>query len=95
MRQTIVKKPRKAKLKPAVQDKPSKPKPTGLSKSDPEFYSKLGRISAARRNISSEVFSQWAKLSHVGRTSYHGGRKKKNVTVAEPDRNSKPASDNS
>jgi len=95
MRQTIVKKPRKAKLKPAVQEKPSKPKPTGLSKSDPEFYSKLGQISAKRRNISSEVFSEWARRSHKNRTEYHGGRKKKNVTVVEPNGNSESTSDKS
>jgi hypothetical protein len=50
-----------------------------LSKKDPDFYRKIGLISVKRRALSSEDYSEMAKASHVNRTEYHGGRKKKVV----------------
>lgn len=68
-------------IKPSVKKSSSKPKPT-LSKSDPNYYSKIGTISAARRKLDSEYFSEMARLSHgknSKRDGYHGGRKKKDA----------------
>jgi hypothetical protein len=80
MRKSVVKKLKQLEVKQAVQSSQSKPKPTGLSKSDPNYYSKIGKISAARRQMTSEEFSHMAKLSHVNRTEYHGGRPKKDAS---------------
>lgn len=49
--------------KPLVKEKPSKPK-VKLSKADPAFFSKLGSVSAEKRNLPSSTFSQMAALSH-------------------------------
>jgi hypothetical protein len=50
----------------------------GLSKSDPEYFKKIGQISAKKRKMSSEDFAAMAKLSHPRpKGSYKGGRKKK------------------
>lgn len=49
--------------KPLVKSEPSKPK-VALSKSDPDFFSKLGEISAKRRNLPSDTFSAMAAASH-------------------------------
>lgn len=53
-------------------------KPVKLSKSDPNYYSKIGQISAAKRQMTKEQFSAMAKKSHLNRParSYKGGRKK-------------------
>lgn len=79
MRKTIVKKPRKAEIKQAVKSVASKPAKTGLKKTDPNYYSKIGTISAKKRKLPKEFFSQMAKASHKNRTEYRGGRKKKEV----------------
>lgn len=50
-----------------------------LSKKDPDFYAKIGAISAAKRKLSPEFFSDMARKSHINRTEYHGGRKKKDA----------------
>lgn len=56
----------------------SKPAATKLNKSDPDFYSKIGQISAQKRlkKQGTNYYSNLAKLSHP-RASYNGGRKKK------------------
>lgn len=79
MKKALVKKPRNLELK-TVQATPSKPVKTGLSKSDPDYYRKIGLISAQRRqesgSITSEQLSEWARKSHKNRTDYSkGGRK--------------------
>ena len=70
---------KKQAIKKAVKQTPSKPT-LKLSKDDPNYYSKIGAISAAQRKLNSDYFSTMAVLSH-GKTSkrdgYHGGRKKK------------------
>jgi hypothetical protein len=70
---------KKATIKKAVKKSPSKPK-IKLSKSDPNYFAKIGAISAARRKLNSTYFSDMAKKSHgpdSARDGYHGGRKKK------------------
>jgi hypothetical protein len=68
MKKANTKKLRSLDIKPAVKKIPSKPKKTtGLSKSDPDYYSKIGAISAAKRKISSETFADWARRSHEAR----------------------------
>lgn len=50
-----------------------------LSKSDPDFYKKLGEISAKKRKLPKSFFSKMAEKSHgpdSNRDGYHGGRKK-------------------
>jgi hypothetical protein len=72
---------KKAAVKKAV----TKPK-VKLSKQDPNYYAKIGAISAAKRKLSKDYFSQMAKLSHgenSARDGYHGGRKKKDATEAQ------------
>lgn len=78
MKPLKTKKLRALDIKAEVKKTPSKPaKKTGLSKADPDYYKKIGQISAAKRKISSEQFSEWAKLSHPRkRSGYRGGRKK-------------------
>jgi hypothetical protein len=74
------KKPRTVTRKSAVQAKPSKPvRKVKLSKKDPNYYSKIGKISAKKRKLGSEYFSDMARASHVNRTEYRGGRKKKDA----------------
>lgn len=79
MRKTIVKKLKKQTVKAGVKDSPSKPIKTGLSKSDPDYFKKIGLISAQKRQLSSEQMSLMAKASHP-RQSYHGGRPKKEAS---------------
>ncbi len=73
---------KKATIKKAVKKTPSKPK-VKLSKTDPNYYAKIGAISAARRKLNSDYFSNMAKKSHpsnnpdADRAGYFGGRKKK------------------
>lgn len=66
-----VKKLKKVTLKPAVKTQASKPVSTGLKKTDPEFYKKVGLISAAKRKesgtITHEQLSAWAHKSHERR----------------------------
>lgn len=77
MKKATPKKVRTVDIKPAVNKTPTKPrKKTGLSKSDPDYYAKIGAISAAKRKITSEQFAAWARKSHP-RKSYNGGRPKK------------------
>ena len=70
---------KKQVVKKAVKQTPSKPKQK-LSKADPDYYKKIGAISAARRKLKPEFFSEMAKKSHgpnSARDGYHGGRRKK------------------
>ena len=70
---------KKQTIKKAVKQTTSKPKQK-LSKSDPDYFAKIGAISAARRKLNSTYFSDMAKKSHgpeSARTGYFGGRKKK------------------
>lgn len=51
-----------------------------MSKKDPDYYKKIGAISAAKRALNSEYFSAMATKSHNAESrpdGYHGGRKKK------------------
>jgi len=49
--------------KSLVKEAPSKPK-VALSKADPDFFKKLGSISAERRHLPSDTFSKMAAASH-------------------------------
>lgn len=72
------KKVRSVSAKKISKPQPVKPK---LSKSDPDYYAKIGAISAAKRKLDSDYFSEMAKKSHgenSRRDGYHGGRRKKN-----------------
>lgn len=80
MKKVLVKKPRKLEVKSAVKTVSSKPLKTGLSKSDPEYYRKIGIISAQKRAasgaITSEQLSEWARKSLRHRKDYSkGGRR--------------------
>lgn len=55
-----------------------------LSKSHPDYFKTIGKRSAAKRNLSPEVMSEMAKLSHPRRDGYHGGRKKKSDGTTPP-----------
>jgi hypothetical protein len=88
MKKIQPKHPLQLKLKPAAKPlakkREPKPKPVRkvrLSKSDPDYFSKMGQISAKRRNISPEQFAEWGRLGHVNRdpSTYRGGRPKKSV----------------
>ena len=97
-RKLIVKKPRKLTPKAAVQAKPSKPVKTGLSKSDPDYFAKIGAISAKKRKLSKAFFSEMAKKSHLHRTEYNGGRRKKDAgdaALVKLDRDLQHATDES
>jgi len=86
MKKEIPKKVRAVNITPEVKKTPSKPpKKSGLSKSDPDYYRKIGIISAQKRKMTSEQFSAMAKLSHApgSRDGYHGGRKKKEDSTQE------------
>ena len=79
MKKQTIKKPKAVVPKKIGKAKPVK---TKLSKSDPNYYSKIGAISAAARKLKSSYFSDMAKLSHgknSKRDGYHGGRKKKDA----------------
>jgi hypothetical protein len=39
--------------------------PPKLSKRDPDYYSKIGKISAERRKMTPEQFSDMARRSHL------------------------------
>jgi hypothetical protein len=52
--------------KPLVKEKPSKPK-VKLTKSDPDFFRKLGAVSAEKRSLPSSTFSEMAAASHPRR----------------------------
>ena len=82
MRKRVVKKLRKVVVKQAVKSTQSKPKKTGLKKSDPDYYKKIGQISAAKRKLSPEFFAAMAKKSHNPKSrpnGYMGGRPKKDA----------------
>jgi hypothetical protein len=53
-------------IKPLVKETPSKPK-VKLTKADPDFFRKLGAVSAERRNLPAETFSKMASASHPRR----------------------------
>lgn len=76
MKKQTVKKIKKVAVKKV--GKPTRVK-VKLSKKDPDYYKKIGAISAAKRKLNSEYFSQMAAKSHAPgcRDGYHGGRKKK------------------
>lgn len=70
------------KVKTSAPKKVSKPKKTTpkLSKLDPDYYKKIGAISAAKRKLKKDYFSEMARKSHgpqAKRDGYHGGRKPK------------------
>lgn len=82
MRKTVIKKLRQVVVKPAVKTTPSKPLKTGLKKSDPDYFKKIGLISAEKRKengaITHEQLSAWAKKSHRRRKDYsRGGRRQR------------------
>ena len=52
---------------PLVKEAPSKPK-VKLMKSDPDFFKKLGIVSAEKRNLPSDTFSKMAEASHPRRS---------------------------
>ena len=77
MKKQTVKKPKPISIKDVKKAKAVKVK---LSKSDPDYYKKIGAISAARRKLKPGYFSEMAKLSHNSESrpdGYKGGRKKK------------------
>ena len=79
MKKQTIKKPKAVVPKKIGKAKPVK---TKLSKSDPNYYAKIGAISAAARKLKSSYFSDMAKKSHgpdSARDGYHGGRKKKDA----------------
>ena len=79
-----MKKLRKLVVKQAVKSTQSKPKKTGLKKSDPDYFKKIGQISAAKRQLSPEFFSAMAKKSHNSKSrphGYMGGRPKKDASI--------------
>jgi N-acetylglutamate synthase-like GNAT family acetyltransferase len=53
-------------IKPLVKEKPSKPN-IKLSKADPDFFKKLGSVSAEKRNLPASTFSEMAAASHPRR----------------------------
>lgn len=77
MKKQTVKRIKTVTPKKVQKAQPVKPK---LSKSDPDYYKKIGEISARKRKLNSDYFSRMAKKSHgpnSARDGYHGGRKKK------------------
>ena len=96
MKTVTLKTIRTVDIKPKVKKTPNRPmKKTGLSKSDPDYYSKIGAISAERRQISSEQFAEWARLSHPRKKGHQGGRKKMDESaLVKPGRNLRTAVDN-
>lgn len=79
MKKQTIKKPKAVAPKKVSKAKPVKPR---LSKDDPEYYSKIGAISAAKRKLSKEYFSRMASKSHSPQSrpdGYKGGRKKKDT----------------
>ena len=78
MKKQTIKKPKAGILVKVEKAVTAKPK---LSKADPNYFSKIGAISATKRKLSKEYFSTMAAKSHAEgcRDGYHGGRKKKPV----------------
>lgn len=77
MKKQTVKKLKTAAPRKIVKVKRAAPK---LTKKDPAYYSKIGAISAAKRKLKKDYFSEMAKKSHgpdSARDGYHGGRKPK------------------
>lgn len=77
MKKQTVKKIKKAAVKKV--GKPTRVK-VKLSKSDPDYYKKIGQISARKRKLDPSYFSDMASRSHAAGCrpdGYHGGRKKK------------------
>jgi len=66
-----VKKIRQLVIKPLVKEAPSKPK-VKLTKADPDFFRKLGAVSAERRNLPADTFSKMAAASHPRRKKTDG-----------------------
>ena len=96
MKTVTLKTIRTVDIKPKIKKTPNRPmKKTGLSKSDPNYFQKIGIISAEKRKISSEQFREWAKLSHPRKPGHVGGRKKKDESaLVKPGRNLRTAVDN-
>jgi hypothetical protein len=72
------KKLRTETIEPEVKKRASRKKK--LSKDDPDYYSKIGQISAKKRKMTSEDFAAMAKKSHNPSSrpdGYKGGRPKK------------------
>ena len=80
MKKQVIKKPKAAAPKNLQKGRAVKVK---LKKSDPDYFKKIGQISAKKRKLDSTYFSDMAKKSHpannpdADRDGYHGGRKKK------------------
>ena len=74
MKKQTIKRPKAVAPKKVQKAKPVKVK---LSKSDPNYYAKIGAISAAKRKLSREYFSSMAAKSHAKgcRDGYYGGRR--------------------
>jgi hypothetical protein len=82
MKKQTIKKPKAGILVKVEKAVTAKPK---LSKADPDYYKKIGAISAAKRALNSEYFSNMAAKSHNVKSrpdGYHGGRKKKDGAEA-------------
>ena len=79
MKKQTIKKP-----KVVTRKKVAKPKaaPQKLSTKDPDYYAKIGAISAAKRKLKPDYFSKMAKKSHLpgSRDGYYGGRKPKDAS---------------
>ena len=81
MKKQTIKKPKAGILVKVEKAVTAKPK---LSKADPDYYKKIGAISAAKRKLNSEYFSNMAAKSHNEKSrpdGYHGGRKKKSESA--------------
>jgi hypothetical protein len=92
MKKQVIKKVTKKaakKLKAVAPKKVQKAQAVKLSKQDPDYYKKIGAISAAKRKLNSTYFSDMAKKSHpvnnpeADREGYFGGRKPKTDTPTE------------
>ena len=80
MKRLLPKKLRTVTIEPQVKKSPSKPRKTGLKKSDPQYFQKSGLISARKRAMSSEDFRKMALKSHQKKRkgAAKGGRPRKN-----------------
>lgn len=82
MKKLAIKPVKKAVLKSSVK-KASKPRKVRLSKNDPLYFSKMGKISAKKRDTPEwrEKLAEWARKGHRTRdkSTYKGGRPKKSV----------------
>ena len=92
MKTQTIKKPKAVAPKKVQKAQPVKVK---LKKSDPDYFSKIGAISAAKRKLPSEYFSVMAAKSHAEgcRDGYYGGRKRKEEPPCKPNASKPNATD--